>query len=393
MTVAVVAGAVASTARRGGDTWHRLHWLLGLRRLGLQVHLVEQIDQAVCTDRSGMAVPPRRSENLTYFRDVVAAFGIPDEATLIDERGESLYGLSLPELRALVDDAELLVNVSGHLDWQPLALRPRRTVFIDEDPGFTQMWRATGVGCPTLELHDWHYSVGGNVGTPASSIPTCGLQWRRVPPFATLDEWPVVSRCTFDRFTTVGSWRGPFGSIDYDGKTYGVKAHEFRRFHTVPQLTGEAFELALDIHPDETRDLEMLRNDGWRLVDPLEVAGDPSAFRSYVQHSGAEFSVAKSIYVTTNSGWFSDRTVRYLASGRPALVQDTGFSEHYPVGEGLLAFRTVQDAVDGAKRIVRDYAAHCVAARAIAEEHCNSDKVLSRLLDEVGVGGASRQGG
>jgi hypothetical protein len=147
----------------------------------------------------------------------------------------------------------------------------------------------------------------------------------------------------------------------------------------------QEFELALDIHPAEQRDLSLLRQYGWRIVDPKVSASDPLSFRRYVQGSGAEFSVAQGIYVETNSGWFSDRTTRYLASGKPALVQDTGFSRNIPVGEGLLAFRTLDEAVAGAERIARDYENHCRAARALAEEYFDSDKVLSKLVEEIGI--------
>jgi hypothetical protein len=141
----------------------------------------------------------------------------------------------------------------------------------------------------------------------------------------------------------------------------------------------------LNIHPADKKDFDSLRGHGWHIVDPKDVAADPSAFRRYVQTSAAEFSVAQGIYVETQSGWFSDRTVCYLASGKPVLVQDTGFSRNYPVGEGLVAFRTLDEAVAGAEQIVRDYDRHCRAARALAEGYFDSNKVLGRLLDEVGL--------
>jgi hypothetical protein len=188
-----------------------------------------------------------------------------------------------------------------------------------------------------------------------------------------------------DSFTTVGGWRGPFGSLSFQGRTYGVKAHEFRKFADLPRVTSRCFELALDIHASDRHDRELMQGRGWRLVDPRQVAGDPMAFRAYVHGSHAEFSVAKGMYVQTNSGWFSDRTVRYLASGRPALVQDTGFDADIPIGEGLIAFRTIADAMEGVGRIADDYTAHSQAARAIAETCFDSDAVLGRLLEDTGV--------
>jgi hypothetical protein len=145
--------------------------------------------------------------------------------------------------------------------------------------------------------------------------------------------------------------------------------------------------MALAIHSEDGADLELLRGNGWSIRNPRRVVPDPAAFRKYVQQSGAEFSVAKGIYVTTGSGWFSDRTVRYLASGKPALVQDTGFSDTYPVGEGLLAFDDMNGAVDGAEQIAGDYAKHCRAARRLAEHYFDSDKVLGELVDRIGIHG------
>ncbi len=200
-----------------------------------------------------------------------------------------------------------------------------------------------------------------------------------------LEYWPVSEEGDRNRFTTIASWRGPYGPVQFDGKTFGLKVHEFRKFIELPQRAPQSFEIALDIHPSDDKDLESLRRHGWRIVDPKIVAPDPLAFREYVRHSGAEFSVAQGIYVDTNSGWFSDRTVRYLASGKPALVQDTGFSRNYPVGEGLMPFRTLQEAIEGAERIARDYEAHCAAARALAEEYFDSDRVLGGLIDQVGI--------
>src|SRR5439155_22595876 len=198
-----------------------------------------------------------------------------------------------------------------------------------------------------------------------------------------LSEWPCVDGGDVDRFTTVSTWRGPYGRLEHEGGTYGLKMHEFRKFLALPSSAPQTFELALDIHPTDEDDLSALREHGWRLVDPGEVAGDPDAFRRYVQSSGGEFSVAQGVYVETRSGWFSDRTTRYLASGKPALVQDTGFGRNIPTGTGLVAFRTLAEAVSGAEEIAADYDRHAQAARALAEEFFDSDKVLRRFLEEA----------
>jgi hypothetical protein len=211
------------------------------------------------------------------------------------------------------------------------------------------------------------------------------MRWRPTRQPIVLGDWPVSAAGDRRRFTTVASWRGAFGPVEFGGKRYGLKVHEFRKFIELPRRCPHAFEIALDIHAGDQKDLSALKQHGWHITAPREVAGDPDAFRRYVQESGAEFSVAQGIYVETNSGWFSDRSVRYLASAKPVLVQDTGFGRHLPVGEGLIAFRTLDEAVDGAERIVRDYEKQCRAARAVAEEYFDSDRVLGRFLDEVAV--------
>ncbi len=374
MSTVIVSGAIANKPFNGGAAWTRLNWALGFRRLGWTVYFVEQLHEAA-----------EHTEHLTYFRQIMEAFGLSQTSALLNHEGCVIVGPSEAELLAVAEGAELLINITGHLRHEPLLRRIGYKVYVDLDPGFTQFWHADPQSAFRLQDHDAYFTVGENIGTRECSIPTDGIRWRPTRQPVVLEEWPAVDGCVGERFTTVGSWRGPYGPVEAGGRTFGLKVHEFRKFLELPQRCGRAFELALDIHPADGKDLERLRRHGWTVVDPKVVAGDPERFRRYVQGSRAEFSVAQGVYVETNSGWFSDRTARYLASGKPALVQDTGFSRTLPVGEGLLAFRTLDEAVAGAEAIARDYARHSRAARAIAEAHFDSDKVLGRLLEEVGV--------
>jgi hypothetical protein len=262
----------------------------------------------------------------------------------------------------------------------------RRKAYVDLDPGFTQLWYVTGEEGARLRGHDLFFTVAERINSASVPIPTGDMQWLPVPPPVVLDEWPVAEGDGFSRFSTIASWRGAFGPIEHAGHTYGLKVHQFRRFMELPSRASGGFEIALDIHPADGKDLDALRANGWRIVDPRQVASGPLEFRRYVQESGGEFSVAQGIYVDTRMGWFSDRSVRYLASGRPVLVQDTGFSDRYPTGEGLLSFSTMEDAVAGAESIVSDYASHRQAARAIATRFFDSDVVLTRFLEQSGIG-------
>jgi hypothetical protein len=384
MTTILVSGAIANKLYNGGAAWTRLSWALGFQALGCRVFFVEQIGPDTCVDGAGAVTTFERSANLAYFRQMMQQFGLAGSAALIYQDGQQVDGMAYAELLDAAESADLLVNISGHLTLEPLMRRLRRKVYIDLDPGFTQLWHMAGSAGPRLAGHDHYFTIGENIGAPGCPIPTGGIRWLPTRQPVVLEQWPL-SPGALDRFTTIASWRGPYGLLQHDGRTYGLKVHEFRKFLALPELTGQPFEIALDIHPADRRDLDALRRHGWRIVEPREIVPDPGAFRRYVQASGAEFSVAQGIYVATQSGWVSDRTVRYLASGKPALVQDTGFSRNYPASEGLVAFRTLDEAVAGAERIRCDYSTHCRAARTIAQTYFDSNIVLSQLIEAAGL--------
>jgi hypothetical protein len=199
-----------------------------------------------------------------------------------------------------------------------------------------------------------------------------------------LAHWPRAEATVHDALTTVGHWRA-YGSIEYKGVFYGQKAHALRPLMTLPTRTTEQFVLALALHPAEAKDLAALAANGWHLVDPNEVASTPDRYERFVRGSRAEFGIAKSGYVASRCGWFSDRSACYLASGRPVLAQETGFSRFLPTGEGLIPFTTAEHVLAGIEALRGDYPRHARAARAIAEEYFDSAKVLSRLLREIGA--------
>jgi hypothetical protein len=355
----VVAGALAAKPRNGGEAWVRLSYLLGLRQLGVDVTFVEQLDDAA----SPVA--------LAWFESVCDRFGV--DAILVDASGRALSGGDL-------EPADALLNLSGNLRVARLLARCRRRAYIDLDPCFTQIWHASGL--VSVAAHHVYYTVGENVGTSRCSVPSDGIRWRATRPPVVLGEWRATGTTEFDRFTTVATWRPDHGSVTVAGTTLGLRVHAFRRVANLPRTASLPFEAALAIHPAERRDLALLRSGGWRLVTPERVAGDPDAYRAYVAGSGAEFSVAQEAYTATRTGWIGDRTVRYLASGRPALVEDTGQTS-VPTGAGLLTFSTPSEARSAAHDLVENYAAHRAAALELAVEHFAADKVLSQLLEDL----------
>jgi glycosyltransferase involved in cell wall biosynthesis len=230
--------------------------------------------------------------------------------------------------------------------------------------------------------HTHFVTVADAIGEPTNSIPTCGRKWLPTLPPVVLDEWPVATGPTRNALTTVGHWRS-YGSIHHDGVQYGQKVHSLRPLIDLPSRTRSRFELALAIHPDESADLKALADNDWALLDPGEVARTPDDYRRFVQGSWAEFGLAKSGYAVSDSGWFSDRSACYLASGRPVIAQDTGFGRRLPTGEGLFAFASADDVLAAIDALEDDYERHREAAREIAVAHLDSDRVLGSLLERV----------
>jgi hypothetical protein len=365
----LVSAALARTPARGGHAWFVLQYLLGFRRLSFDVTFVDLIrrDEAVDTG---------------YVADVMRSFGLSGDFAVLDEHGRSVCGLSRERLLERASRSLFLLNVMGYLDDEDVLAAVQRRVFLDIDPGYPQLWKELGLADLFIG-HDDFATIALNIGEVDCNIPTCGLDWIRTTQPVVLDEWPVCRGG--NAFTTVATWRGPYGVLEYGGAVYGSKVHEFRKIIELPRLVRSRFELALDIHPKERSDLRLLEQAGWSLRDPAAVAASPASYRSFVQRSLAELSVAKPLYVETRSGWFSDRSICYLASGKPVVTQDTGFGARLPTGDGLLAFTTVDEAAAAVEDVERNAAHHAAAARAVAEECFDSDRVLEVLVDQVAI--------
>lgn len=376
-----MAVALAQRPDRGGHAWVVLQYLLGLRRLGWRVTLVDRLPADQCRDRSGAPVAAERSVGARYAHAVLAPFLLDRDYFLLVDGEADPVGHTRSDLRQRVRDADFVLNVMGFLDDEDLLGAARRLAFLDIDPGFPQMWAELGQA-DVVSGHDVHLSVGANVGRDGCGIPTLGLAWRPTLPPVVLDCWPRADG-PGRAVTSVATWRGPFGPVERGGERFGLRVHEFRRFADVALDPPQPMELALDIDDGDGADRDRLERCGWRLVDPVSVAGDPDAYRRYVQDSSAELQVAKGMYVQTRSGWFSDRSACYLASGRPVVAQDTGLGGHLPLGDGLLVFDTAEEARSGLEDVVGRPAHHAAAARAIAEDVLDSDRVLSGLVDAV----------
>jgi hypothetical protein len=377
----LVSGMIAGVPHQGGATWAILQYLLGFKRLGHDVHFIEPVEEAALRPAGA---PLARSENAAYFRRVMSHFGMGHTSALLLSGTQQTVGLHYDRLRAIARRADLLVNISGLLTDEALTEDIPLRAYLDLDPAFTQLWQAVEGIDMRFAAHNRFVTVGQAIGDPDCKIPTCGLEWVTTPQPVVLERWPAGSITIHDALTTVANWRG-YGSIEHKGVFYGQKAHSWRQFFSLPTLSEERFAPALAIHPEESSDLAALRTNGWDLIDPELVTHTPGSYQYFVRGSKAEFGIAKSGYVASRCGWFSDRSVCYLASGRPVIAQETGFSRFLPVGAGLFAFDTIDEVLASIEALNGDYDRHARAARAVAEEYFDSDRVLVRLLNVLGV--------
>jgi hypothetical protein len=371
----------------GGVAWDYGQYALGLEQLGFEVYYLEDTgwetydpetgcygeDCSYAVDfleRSLRSLSPRLAQRW-HFRDM---------------HGQA-FGLGLDEAADVVAGADVMLNVSGGCLLRDEYMACKRKVLIDTDPGWNHFvnyprWdREPGwLGTHGYRGHDFFFTYAERIGQPGCPLPALGLDWRPTRPLVVLDCWQPAPPGS--AWTTVMTWDNFRRPIEHEGAAYGSKELEFGRVEELPQHVPAELELAVggaDAPRDHWRSL------GWHVVDSHEVSRTPDDYRAYVQRSRGEFSVAKNVYVATRCGWFSCRTVCYLAAQRPAVVQDTGFREFIPTGEGLVAFRNLEEAIAGIERIELDYEHHQREARAVAEAHFDARVVLTDLLEQVGL--------
>lgn len=365
----LVAGIIARYPF-GGVTWCSLMYLLGLRALGHEVFYIEDTGECVYDPvENTRSTDP--AYGTRYIHQALAPYGLGDRWTFVNYDG-TYHGRTAEEVRRFCADADLFINLSGgSWFWRDEYARIPRSAFIDSDPAFTQLAiaKAEPWYVQFFQRFDHLFTFGSNIGTPASEIPVGDFQWHHTWQPVTLADWPTDHPFT-DRFTTVMTWQ-----IESFADVGGNKDQEFVKYIDLPSRTRQPFELAIN-GPQA-----LLREHGWATVGAMNVSRTLDHYRAFIQGSRAEFGVAKHTYVASRSGWFSDRTECYLASGRPALVQDTGWTAHLPHGDGLLAFSSPEEALAGIDRINSDYQAHARRAREIAAEQFDAARVLARLLD------------
>jgi hypothetical protein len=376
--IVLANSSLAGYPEAGGLWIYFLQYFLGLYELGHDVLWLEILKS------TGDDTKDQQLIN-TFFKRM-QIYGLEDRCILLlyDNGIPSLensvsYFKSKVEIKEIFSSTDLLWNFANALK-HPLLSYFKRRIFLDGDPGHLQVSALSwDIG---QNDHDVFLTVGSKLGDPDCEVPTLGLIWHSFPPIVYLPMWKVTPDPGLSApFTSITQWN--WDEIWLGDRVLSIgKRYAYMKYIELPKRTSRKFELAANIHPDDdTGDREILQDYNWNLVHPHEVAGSPSAYQEYIQKSRAELCCPKPIFTELKTGWFSDRSACYLASGRPVLMEETGFSDHFPVGKGVIVFQNIEEAVAGVAEIDSNYQLHSKAARDFAEEFLDSRKCLNAMLD------------
>jgi hypothetical protein len=368
-----------------GVAWQALHYLLGFRDLGWDVWYVEDSGAPPYDPRTGGRTDDC-SYAVRYIDETLRRFGLGDRWVYLDMQRNETHGLARERLATLYRDAAVIVNLCGATAPRAEHRQGARLLYIETDPVYEQLRIASGESSSLnfLASHDVLFTYGENLGAADCPVPLERFVWQRTRPPVVLECWTPGGAAGGTHFTSIASWENRGKDITFGGETYQWSKHvNFLRFLDLPRRTPQLFRLAMA--PGDPAVAARVRDAGWELVDPAPLSRDLDAYRDFIAGSRGEFTVAKDIYVRPRSGWFSDRSVCYLAAGKPVVTQDTGFGKFIPTGEGLLAYATMEEAVDALARINADYPRHAAAARRVALESFAAGPVLRRLLTDAGL--------
>lgn len=364
-----------------GVAWQALQYLLGLSRLGFEVYYIED-SGAPPYDPAQLTLTDDPTPNVEFVRRGMEKIGLADRWVYWDLGTETYFGLGKDALFELYATCGSLWNLCGATQLRPEHRRGAKLVYVETDPVVEQLRIAKGDrgARAIVEEHDVLFTYGENFGAADCPVPLSGVRWHPTRPPVVPELWEGSTIADPPYFSTIATWENKGKDVEFGGETYRWSKHvNFLHYLPVPKRCGVDFEVAMN--PPGEREAALLRDNHWRTVDPLAVSADLDDYVRFVRDSRGEFTVAKDVYVRPRSGWFSDRSVCYLAAGRPVITQETGFSKFIPSGKGLLAFNHLDEACDAVRAVNRDYPAHCRAAREIAREFFDAEKVLARMIE------------
>jgi hypothetical protein len=369
-----------------GIAWQLIHHLVGLQHLGFKVYYIEDTGTAPYDPRIRSLVGDC-TYSLHFIANTLQRIGMEHAWAYRDGLVGQWYGLAEGQVQSLFGNARCVINLCGASDPATLAFQPKgKFLYLETDPVINQVRITQGDEdvLRSLTAHDAHATYGANLGETDCPIPLSHFDWKKTRPPVVLDCWPFCPDATCPKFTTITTWHNHGKDLSFRGERYYWSKHlNFLALIDLPQRAAQQIEIATDIEKDEVR--RNLHQHGWLCRDALSVSQDLRAYQEFISTSRGEFTVSKDLVVRTKSGWFSDRSACYLAAGKPVVTQETGFSKFIPTGQGLFAFSTVDEAVAALETINTDYMHHAHVAREIAAEYFAADKVLRKLLQDVGV--------
>ncbi len=370
-----------------GVTYQFLHYLIALRRLGYDTYYIEDSDRWVFDSGAG-DLSPDPTANLQALVPILEAHGFGDRWAFrgVYQDGKC-YGMNEQQILQLYREADAFLNVTGGQELREEHLACRRRIYVETDPVAAQIKVVQGdpKTLSALQAHDTLFSYGGNFGAPDCKVPIQKFKWLPTCQPVVLDLWQnsIPAQLNGEAYNTIATWQNRGQDIVYNGETYyWSKDREFMKVIDLPKRRDVPFELAVGVKDDVRRLLESNR---WRVNDPVHLSSDVERYRDYILRSRGEFTVAKDQNIRLRSGWFSDRSVCYLAASRPVINQDTGFGSYLPTGKGLFAFRTMDDILAAVDTIESDYAGNCRAARELAQEHLAAEKVVGSIMQRAGL--------
>ena len=368
-----------------GVTYQFLHYLMGLRQLGYDVYYVEDSGRWIY-DPAINEFSPDVSGNLSMVVPVLNAYGFGDRwAFRGNYPGGQCYGMTESRLLELYREADAFLNVTGAQEIRDEHRAIKRRIYVESDPFASQVKVASGDAgmIDMLAAHDTHFSFGENLGASDCQVPIERFHWHPTRQPVVMDIWQTGPPPADAPYTTITTWHNKGKNIEWRGDTwYWTKDREFEKILDLPRRRPVPLELATTV---DVAVQDQLRAHGWRQSGSVEISRDADLYRQYIQKSRGEFTVARDQYVRPNTGWFSDRTVCYLAAGRPVITQETGFSKFIPSGRGLFGFRSMEEILAALDAIESDYPAHSRAASEIAREYFSADRVVGSLMERAGL--------
>lgn len=378
----IIIGSYMFRYPLGGMLSWVLQYLTGFKKLGFDVYFVEKYGYPdSCYDPVKEIMSDDCSYGLKMVSNLMENHGFHGKWCFMDINN-TYYGLSKNEIEALFKTAELFIDMGTHGAWMEEASSSTKTLLLDGEPGFTQIKMANHISDGgELPIYDMYFTTGQNIGKKGNHIPTLDINWHHIFHPVDVDLFDPAPTARKHKFTTIMNWKS-HEPIQYNGTVYGQKNIEFNKITELPKTVDVDLEIAIS---GKKVPGDWLTDNGWQLKSGKEITQTFESFREYINYSSGEFSICKNVFVSAQTGWFSDKSAAYLACSKPVILQDTGFSRHLPCGEGLHAFDTIDEAKSALENVTTNYAKNSNAALEIAYEHLSTHKVLNKLLNDVGI--------